>query len=151
MTDPHWNYRIECFPPDERTWWENLKKENDEAYTKLAETGIDFRGWKFWPPFFCMSCGRPINTNQWLFARICGGCDTGRAARISMLEKVNFAGRVEKLPSVDGDRCIVKQFIDPRTPEGKLKADRMRELLKPRPHPLMPWLNTPRPKRGEEQ
>jgi hypothetical protein len=131
MSDPHWNYNIEGFPEDDRPWWRDRKAKNDEAYEALGQTGIEFRGWKFWPPFFCMSCGIPVNVRQWLFSRICGACDTGHAGMISRRLGLSFAGRVEKLPSRDGDDCIVKTFIDVRTPEGKRIAEHVRSVIHP--------------------
>lgn len=61
---------------------------------------FDFRGWRFFAPFFCFRCGRVIAGNQFAFSRSCGGCDVSDS-KTSLLRLVDhrvFVGKVEKLP-----------------------------------------------------
>jgi hypothetical protein len=39
---------------------------------------VDFKGWRFRPPFRCMCCGTMISLEQFCFGRACALCDTGR-------------------------------------------------------------------------
>lgn len=41
------------------------------------DTWIDFGGYRFRKPFFCLCCGLEICARQWAFGRACGKCDTG--------------------------------------------------------------------------
>jgi len=38
---------------------------------------VDFRGWRWRPPFRCLCCGTTVCARQWAFGRCCGKCDTG--------------------------------------------------------------------------
>lgn len=38
---------------------------------------VDFRGYRFHPPFKCMCCGKEICARQFAFGRCCGPCDMG--------------------------------------------------------------------------
>lgn len=38
---------------------------------------VDFRGYRFHPPFRCMCCGKEICARQFAFGRCCGACDIG--------------------------------------------------------------------------
>jgi len=38
---------------------------------------VDFRGYRFHPPFRCMCCGEEICARQFAFGRCCGACDVG--------------------------------------------------------------------------
>jgi hypothetical protein len=38
---------------------------------------VEFRGYRFSPPFYCMCCGKVICARQFAYGRCCGPCDTG--------------------------------------------------------------------------
>lgn len=64
--DPHWSA-----PPG----FEQCREADEASYQAAEKFGVEFRGFRFWPPFFCFTCGLGISANQWLFSRSCGGCD----------------------------------------------------------------------------
>lgn len=41
------------------------------------DSWVDFRGYRFKPPFLCMCCGKVICARQFAFGRCCGPCDMG--------------------------------------------------------------------------
>ena len=41
------------------------------------DSWVDFRGYRFRPPFRCMCCGKEICVRQFAYGRCCGSCDTG--------------------------------------------------------------------------
>ena len=117
--DPHWS------GPARFT---HRREENDAAYRRIVEQGgIEFRGYRFWPPFFCFTCGRGISANQWLFSRICGSCDSELGLiRSRSTDGRIFAGRVEiEEATRKGPSSIVERteeaggFLDPRVEPGK--------------------------------
>ncbi len=119
--DPHWTGHA---------GFEKYRSRSEEIYQHVIDTGIEFRGYRFWPPFFCFYCGIGISASQWCFSRSCGACDSllgmERNHRIGMRI---FAGRVEIDPiGEDADSSIVKRteerggFLDPTKGEGERLA-----------------------------
>lgn len=45
------------------------------------DTWVDFRGYRFKPPFLCMCCGKVICARQFAWGRCCGACDMGACQR----------------------------------------------------------------------
>jgi len=41
------------------------------------DSWVDFRGYRFKPPFLCMCCGKVICARQFAYGRCCGPCDMG--------------------------------------------------------------------------
>lgn len=41
------------------------------------DSWVDFRGYRFKPPFYCMCCGKVICARQFAYGRCCGPCDMG--------------------------------------------------------------------------
>lgn len=39
---------------------------------------VDYKGWRFRPPYRCMCCGVMISIRQFCFGRACGPCDCGQ-------------------------------------------------------------------------
>jgi len=139
-------------PHDELTWhieqdvrlgnlkgaslWRKEQQSNRRAFNRLLRTGIEFRGYRFWPPFFCFTCGRGISVSQWCFSRTCGGCDSSLGiARQQRTGGRLFAGQVEIDPKTrDQKYSIVERteerggFLDPRAEEGKRLASAAQEI-----------------------
>lgn len=115
MPDPHSTDYSFVKDPEALAMAEEYVAVNNAAYELLKDTGIEFRGWRFWPPFFCMTCGIAINTKQWLFARICGGCDCSAGAR-AREHGITFAGRCEL---INAKESVIQRILDPRSEEGK--------------------------------
>ncbi len=107
-----------------RARWEKYRDENDEVYRQVKEAGIAFRGWRFWPPFFCMICGAPIITNQWLFSGICGSCDNYAGCMVSWRMRRSFAGRCER---IEGEESPL-DIVDVTRKEGMQLAARAQQL-----------------------
>lgn len=117
QADPHatdyFTALIAVVDPADQARWQRMQLENDEVYTMLLETGIEFRGWRFWPPFYCMYCGGPISTSQWLFAR---SHDTPAEGRLAIRMPGPLAGRFEPAPmTVEA----IRRPIGVDTPEGR--------------------------------
>lgn len=53
---------------------------------------VDRRGWRFTPPFICMTCGIQICPLQWIFSSICGSCDCGHSKTVRLFNGKCFAG-----------------------------------------------------------
>ena len=49
-----------------------------DGYHDEADTRIEFRGYTYTPPFFCLCCGIQVCARQFAWARMCGYCDTAR-------------------------------------------------------------------------
>jgi len=111
-----------------RAWWKDAREKNDAIFRELKDTGLEFRGWRFWPPFFCFYCGTGITCRQWLFARACGYCDVGNGMAIRRLIGLGsehcFAGRVEKVQQPSDSMPVgFEGFIDPTKGRGKQMAE----------------------------
>ena len=102
LHDPHWTH----LNPVHR-------RENDTKYQALLKTGILFRGWRFFPPFFCMCCCGPISTSQWIFARCHDTPEEGMAS----LGQPALAGRF--LPEPIAEDGFIGQPVSVHTPEAK--------------------------------
>jgi hypothetical protein len=68
-----------------------------------ADLYIDFKGWRFTPPFHCMYCGCEVCPFQWAFSRSCGGCDVGdsHTRRLNVWDRRIFAGPRQLIDSKD--------------------------------------------------
>jgi len=95
---------------------------------------IDFKGWRFRPPFHCMYCGINVCPLQWAFSRSCGGCDVSqsRTARISIFDRRIFSGPHELIDPKDSHFIEAENFVSPT------EADRY-PVLNP-PKPFFPYL-----------
>jgi hypothetical protein len=47
------------------------------------DSWVDFRGYRFKPPFLCMCCGKVICGRQFAFGRCCGPCDMGACQMVN--------------------------------------------------------------------
>jgi hypothetical protein len=130
--DPHWSGPAGS---------DQHRAESEKAYEALREPGIEFRGYRFWPPFFCMHCGIGVSASQWLFSRCCGACDSDLGLlRGNATGRKLFAGRVGVEEATrNGPNSIVDKtekrggFLDPRTPEGYQMATLAQSINRPAP------------------
>jgi hypothetical protein len=107
-----------------------------------ADLYIDFKGWRFRPPFHCMYCGVEVDPLQWAYSRSCGGCDVGQShtRRLNVFERRIFAGphelvdpsaehfipeecflplsNIEKYPVIDPPNPIRMPVLPPFFPSG---------------------------------
>jgi hypothetical protein len=121
---------------------EMLKRLSETAYTKAVkiqreahEHGIPHRGWRFFPPYACHSCGRVISAQQFAFARGCGGCDVGnsRTARLHCFDPRWFVlGRV--VDERNGESLEIDPVFVPAS-EAVDYPTTYREPRKPSPPP----------------
>lgn len=93
---------------------------------------LDFRGWRFFAPFYCFYCGDPLCIFQFMFSRSCGGCDVSesKTARVRIHEHRIFAGKHERL-DVHSNSDINPEFIDALTRED---YPRLQPKLRPCKH-----------------
>jgi hypothetical protein len=84
-----------------------------------ADLYIDFKGWRFRPPFHCMYCGIEVCPHQWAFSRSCGPCDTGdsHTARLPVFGGLIFAGKHELIDPNDTYFIEADRFILPADAE----------------------------------
>jgi hypothetical protein len=75
---------------------------------------VDYKGWRFRPPFFCMRCGVKVDVIQWAFSRSCGACDCGKSptARLYITDRRFFAGAHELIDPDDSHFLEPDRFID---------------------------------------
>jgi hypothetical protein len=52
---------------------------------------VGFEGYRFFPPFLCMCCGRETCARQFAYGRTCGLCDTGACNPASQSYKLEYA------------------------------------------------------------
>ena len=80
---------------------------------------IDYKGWRFRPPFHCMYCGIEVDPLQWAFSRSCGGCDVSKShtARLSIFDPRVFAGPHELIDPNDGYFLDADRFLSPADAE----------------------------------
>jgi integrase len=57
----------------------------------MTEVYVDFRGWRWHPPFRCLCCGIEVDARQWAYGRCCPRCDTGACDSRSTSFKVEYA------------------------------------------------------------
>lgn len=76
---------------------------------------IDFKGWRFRPPFHCMYCGIEVCPDQWAFSRSCGSCDVGNShtARLHVFDRRLFAGPHELVDAHDAYFLDEGRFLSP--------------------------------------
>ncbi len=87
---------------------------------------VDFRGWRFFEPFYCMACARRVEPRQFAFSRSCGACDVSNSRTAILRFGKCFSGRREKLPDHGSHRAHLKDdtvFID-------VNSDECRELIR---------------------
>ena len=79
---------------------------NDDLY-------VDYKGWRFRAPFFCMRCGAEVDVLQWAFSRSCGACDCGKSptARLYITDRRLFAGSHELINPDDSHFLEADRFI----------------------------------------
>lgn len=90
---------------------------------------IDFRGYRWTPPFICFRCGIEVCHMQWAFSRTCGPCDVSNS-HTARLRYGIFAGPHAAL-----------EPHDPRDPGTLLEGD----MLDPADRMKYPVLNPPKP------
>lgn len=92
----------------------------DEIVSSVCESHgalyIDFRGWRFRPPFICMGCGVPVDIQQWAFSRSCGPCDVSHSRTRRVLYRC-FSGPRELIDPNDPLLIPPDKFIDPKNRE----------------------------------
>ena len=92
-------------------------QEATSRATVLRES-IIHRGWRFFSPFYCFSCGALISLSQFLFARCCGSCDVSDSKTTRMLPyRTIFAGHCERLPNCgeNPSDLVGLKILDPKT------------------------------------
>ncbi len=47
----------------------------------LPDFHLVFKGYRFYPPFICMCCGKVVDAVQWAYGRTCASCDVGACDR----------------------------------------------------------------------
>jgi hypothetical protein len=84
-------------------------------HTDPTDLYIDYKGWRFRPPFHCMRCGIEVDPLQWGFSRSCGSCDAGKSptARLSVFDPRLFAGEHELIDPNDSHFLEADRFLSP--------------------------------------
>ena len=72
---------------------------------------VDFRGYRFTKPFYCICCGKELCSKQFTFARACGFCDTGACQFWNKNYKTLYAHDYPSWWDMDG-RVMFQKFID---------------------------------------
>lgn len=93
---------------------------DDHLHAKFPnDLYIDFKGWRFYPPFHCMYCGIEVCPHQWAFSRSCGGCDVSdsHTARLSIFDGRIFAGRRDLIDDNDSHFIPADRFLPPSAAE----------------------------------
>ena len=108
---------------------------NDPQDPPAADSDfVDFKGWRFRPPFRCMCCGVIVSLRQFCFGRTCGSCDLGhcRHHKLEGSQRRHYSGPREMIDRND------KYFIpeDKWFPVAELPAMRLPEQ---RPRPYRDW------------
>jgi hypothetical protein len=110
-----------------------------------SKISCEFRGWKFFFPFFCFYCGLQVEPEQWAFSRCCGNCDVGSSPNHRLFGMKCFAGVHVKLASHNVEKGDLPDdcFVDPAD------RDKYPPLSSPlqRPVPPRPTPRPPRPPR----
>jgi hypothetical protein len=84
-----------------------------------ADLYIDFKGWRFRPPYHCMRCGVVVDPLQWAFSRSCGPCDCSEShtARLHVFDPRLFAGLHELIDAKDSHFLTEERFLSPADAE----------------------------------
>jgi len=121
---------------------------------------IDYKGWRFRPPFHCMYCGVEVDPLQWAFSRSCAGCDVSesRTARLSIYDPRIFAGPHELIDPHDAYFLNEDRFLSPTDAEKYPVLNPSKPLPLPIPftetlpyEPLFPNSFPPLPNREPEE
>jgi hypothetical protein len=91
----------------------------------ISNVFFDFKGWRFYPPFYCMCCGVEVSQEQWAFGRYCGVCDTGACRRGNLhtfSRRGVYYGNAELIDAIEAkefmftpDRMLKIGEIEPET------------------------------------
>lgn len=107
--------------------------------TDIAVRHLDFRGWRFYSPFYCMGCGIAVDARQWAFSRSCGPCDVSYSRTRRLLYGKCFAGRRELLTlcenaNPDDERGFIPEdhFVDPS------EREKYPVMVRPERRPIPP-------------
>ena len=72
---------------------------------------VDFRGYRFTKPFYCICCGKELCFKQFTCARACSFCDTGACQFWNKHYRTQYAHDYHRWWDLDG-RVMFQKFID---------------------------------------
>jgi len=72
---------------------------------------VDFRGYRFTKPFYCICCGKELCFKQFTCARACSFCDTGACQFWNKNYRTQYAHDYPRWWDLDG-RVMFQKFID---------------------------------------
>ncbi len=103
----------------------------------IPDVYVDFKGWRFTPPFRCMCCGREIDVQQFCFGRACGICDTGKCHNDNKFTMRYYSGPRTLIDPDDSHFLSPDRWLNPET---GLVGEGENPLPPPMPNPfeLMP-------------
>jgi len=81
----------------------------------MSEIFVDFKGWRFTPPFRCLCCGREIDVQQFCYGRYCGICDTGKCRNHNKLTGRCYSGPRESVNPKDEYFIMPERWLNPET------------------------------------
>lgn len=84
---------------------DSLQLIEEDLRNVYHDSSVRYRGWRFFPPFFCMGCGVAVSREQWIFSRSCGPCDLQNSKTARLFVEKCFSGKRERLRrgSQEGD------------------------------------------------
>jgi hypothetical protein len=109
-----------------------------ESPAGVADLYIDYKGWRWRPPFHCMRCGVKVDPLQWAFSRSCAGCDVSMSptARLHVLDYRLFVGPHELIDPNDSHFLNEDRFIPAENAEDYPVLDPPKPLTL---QPLQQW------------
>ena len=88
-----------------------------------SDCWVEFRGYRFHPPFKCMCCGKEICARQFAFGRCCGVCDTGACQSGNRAFQPQFAHPLPSWWDYDGQK-LFEAFIKSTNAKKVKEIDR---------------------------
>jgi len=64
---------------------QNWNPEDDQNF-------VDFKGWRFKPPYRCLCCGVIVTLQQFCVGRTCGSCGTGKCNHFKIHQGTLYSG-----------------------------------------------------------
>jgi len=55
------------------------------------DTWVQWGRWRFYPPFYCLCCGREICARQFAYGKCCGICDMGACDPNNSVYRLEYA------------------------------------------------------------
>jgi hypothetical protein len=108
-----------------------------------VDISMEHRGWRFFYPFYCFTCGARVCPHQFAFSRSCGPCNLSesRSRILSPMERRIFAGRhvrcgsggradLNNLDVIDVNSDLARELIRNGPSSQALQYRRLGETLR---------------------